>query len=152
LGLNSEKASSSPKGDGLDEVNEAILLASVQTYLAKCQGKRLFRPFPESVLFFNFLLCFSSLLSLLLTVVIVVPHLFYPLRIGKILQIHRSLCRMNLSFLCCPFLFARSAAQKRNGKVRQPTETHFSSGGFLTKREPRVPETAADTQLGFGQL
>jgi hypothetical protein len=74
-------------------------------------------------------------------VIIPVPHLFYTLRVWKILQNHRS-----------PFVFARSAAQKWKGKVRQPTETHLSPGGFLKKRELRVPETAVDTQLGLGQV
>jgi hypothetical protein len=58
-----------------------------------------------------------------------------------------------ISFFCAvPFLFARSAAQKWNGKDRQPPGTHLSPGGFLKKREPRVPETAVDTQLGLGSV
>jgi hypothetical protein len=59
---------------------------------------------------------------------------------------------MNFSFfLCCPVLFACFAAQKWNGTVRQPPETLLSPGRFVKKREPRVPETAVDTQLGLGQ-
>jgi hypothetical protein len=54
--------------------------------------------------------------------------------------------------LCSLFLFARSAAQKWNGKVRQPKWTHLSPADFLKKWELRVPETAMDTQLGFGQV
>jgi hypothetical protein len=100
----------------------------------------------------HFSALFSSPLNLLVVVIIAVPHLFYTLRIRKILQVHRAHRRMNFNFLSAPFLFARSAAQKWNGKVRQPKETHLSPGGFLKKREPRVPETAVDTQLGFGQI
>jgi hypothetical protein len=59
---------------------------------------------------------------------------------------------MNFSFCAIPLLFAHSAAQKWKGKVRQPPETLLSPAGFLKKREPRVPETAVHTQLGFGQL
>jgi hypothetical protein len=103
-------------------------------------------------LFFTFLPCFSSLLNLLVVVIIPVPHLFSPRGIGKILQIHPSHRRMNFSFLWSPFLFARSAAQKWNGKVGQPKETNLSPGVFLKKREPRVPEMAADTQFGLRQI
>jgi hypothetical protein len=60
--------------------------------------------------------------------------------------------RMNFRFLCCPLLLARSVAQKRNGKVRQPPGTHLNPAGFLTKREPRLAETAVDTQLGLDQV
>jgi hypothetical protein len=55
-------------------------------------------------------------------------------------------------FCAAPFLFVRSAAQKWKGTVRQPPGTNLSPGGFLKKREPRVAETAVDTQLGLGQV
>jgi hypothetical protein len=37
---------------------------------------------------------------------------------------------------------------ERSGNERKP----LSAGSFLKKREPRVPETAADTRLGLGQV
>jgi hypothetical protein len=54
--------------------------------------------------------------------------------------------------LCCPVSFRPFCCSKMEWKGPPTTGTHLSPGGFLKKREPRMPETAVDTQLGFGPV